>query len=53
MAEKEIGYVTNGMFICAAVHCGFDFKIEQPNAMFNISERSLKQKLAAGQSAVG
>lgn len=43
MAEKEIGYITNGAFICAAVFCGFDFKASGPNAHFNISEKSLKK----------
>ncbi len=42
-AEKEIGYITNGAFICAAVFCGFDFKASGPNAHFNVSEKSLKE----------
>ena len=43
MAEKEIGYITNGAFICAAVFCGFDFNASGANARFNTSEKSLKQ----------
>lgn len=43
MAEKEIGYITNGAFICAAVFCGFDFRVSGPNAHFNISEKSLRE----------
>ncbi|MCD6174299.1 MAG: hypothetical protein J7K65_00840 [Planctomycetes bacterium] len=43
MAEHEIGYITNGVFIAAAIHCGFDIKIDGgPNVMINISEKSLK-----------
>jgi len=45
MAEKDIGeYVTNGCFIAAAVHCGFDYSPcadNSPNVWFNISEKSL------------
>ena len=44
LAEKEIGYVMNGAFICAAVFSGFDFQPDPPNAYFNIAERSLKSK---------
>lgn len=43
VAEKGIGYITNGAFICAAVFSGFEFKASGPNAYFNISEKSLKQ----------
>lgn len=43
MAEKEIGYITNGAFICAALFCGFKFKVSGPNAHFNISEKSLNE----------
>lgn len=42
--ERDSGqYVTNGAFICAAVHSGFDYKLtpSNPNVSFNISERSL------------
>ena len=45
VVEQEIGYVTNGAFIAAAVHCGFDFKIEpdSPNPYFNMSKKSIQQ----------
>lgn len=42
MAEKELGYISNGAFICAAVFCGFKYQIAGPNAYFNISEKSLR-----------
>jgi len=46
IAEKDIGYITNGVFIAAAIHCGFDFKVahNSPNVMFNMSEKSIKEK---------
>ena len=46
LAEKTIGYSTNGTFIAAAIYSGFDIKIEKdsPNPMFNMSEKSLKMK---------
>src|SRR5690349_135793 len=25
IAERETGYISNGVFIAAAIHCGFDF----------------------------
>ncbi len=43
IAEKEIGYITNGAFICAAIHMGFNFKIISPNAYFNMSWKSIKE----------
>jgi len=45
IVEKDIGYITNGVFIAAAIHCGFDFKVEEgnPNVSFNMSEKSIKQ----------
>jgi hypothetical protein len=44
IAEKEIGYVTNGSFIAAAVSYGFAYRISanSPNALFNISDKSLR-----------
>lgn len=42
VAEKQIGYVTNGMFIAAALAEGFKVKHydpQGPNAWFNISSR--------------
>lgn len=42
VVETEIGhYVTNGAFIAAAIHCGFNYKrcsSDSPNAYFNIRE---------------
>jgi hypothetical protein len=48
LAEKSVGYITNGLFIAAAIHCGFKFKIRpgSPNAAFNMSEKSLRKKEA-------
>ncbi len=45
MAEKAVGYITNGVFIAAAIHCGFPFKLipGSPNVCFGISERSLRR----------
>jgi hypothetical protein len=43
LAEKHIGYVTNGVFIAAAIHCGFKVRTfpDSPNASFNMSEKSI------------
>jgi len=48
MAEKEIGYVTNGAFITAAIHCGFPYELipGDPNVFFGISEKSLVQNVS-------
>ncbi len=35
-AAREIGYVTNGIFIAAAIAEGFRYKEDGPNAHFNI-----------------
>ena len=45
LAEKHIGYITNGVFIAAAIHSGFDHKIQKnnPNVYFNMSESSIKE----------
>lgn len=40
VAENDIGYVTNGVFIAAAVTAGFTTKREGPNAVLNISDRA-------------
>jgi hypothetical protein len=44
MARQTGKYVTNGVFITAAIHSGFPFKIfpDDPNVCLGISERSLK-----------
>ncbi len=46
-AEEDIGYITNGVFIAAAIHCGFKFKCvrDSPNVYFNMSEKSIKAVL--------
>lgn len=46
-AEEDIGYVTNGAFIAAAIRCGFNYHwIDNSiNVMFNVSEKSLKKPL--------
>ena len=46
LAEPEIGYVTNGAFIVAAVHCGFPYRVKSgsPNVDIGISEMSLRRK---------
>lgn len=46
VAEPEIGYVTNGSFIAAAVHSGFPFRVNpgSPNVSFGMSEKSIKAK---------
>jgi hypothetical protein len=46
LAEEEIGYLTNGAFIAAAIHCGFPYRLvhDSPNVLFGISERSLKAR---------
>jgi hypothetical protein len=43
--QANMPYVTNGQFIAAAIHCGFEFEINPIDASvsFNISERSIKE----------
>lgn len=45
IAEREIGYITNGLFIAAMHHCGYLVaRIRQgPNAEFNVSEKSVRK----------
>jgi hypothetical protein len=45
LAERAVGYVANGVFIAAAVHCGFPYRLSpgSPNVCFGISERSVKR----------
>ncbi|HVY20403.1 MAG TPA: hypothetical protein VHA70_10045 [Bauldia sp.] len=43
--NKGENYITNGMFIAAAIHCGFKWKETHsgsPNVSFNMSEKSIK-----------
>lgn len=51
IAEEEIGYITNGVFIASAVHCGFPFQPyrNSPNVAFGISAKSIKAKEAANR----
>jgi hypothetical protein len=44
VAEKDIGYITNGVFIAAAVIAGYNYEIHpnSPNVTFGFSEKSLK-----------
>jgi hypothetical protein len=48
VAEREIGYMTNGVFIAAMIACGYRYKVEGPNAIFNVSERALSWLRRAG-----
>jgi hypothetical protein len=43
-AIKRIGYMPNGVFITATIHCGFECKVyeDTPNPCFNVSEASVK-----------
>lgn len=44
IAEVDIGYVTNGVFITAAIYCGYPYRVESgdPNVPFGMSEKSVK-----------
>src|SRR5262249_23851326 len=46
IAEKEIGYVSHGAFIAAAIHCGFPYQIlpHSPNPSFGICESALQAR---------
>lgn len=45
LAEKDVGYITNGVFIAAAIIVGYPYKIDEgsPNVIFGMSERSVKE----------
>ena len=47
VAEREIGYITNGELIAAALMEGFNVQIEGPNGYFNISQKAWQTKLQA------
>jgi hypothetical protein len=39
-------YIANGVFIAAALHCGFRFKLsgrDNPNCRFNMSSKNIKR----------
>lgn len=47
ITERRIGgHLSNGVFIAAAIYCGFSFKPSghYPNLFFNMDERSLQDK---------
>lgn len=48
VAEEEIGYVTNGVFIVAAILSGFPYRVSpgSPNAALGVSERSIRERRA-------
>jgi hypothetical protein len=48
LAEAAVGYITNGAFIAAAIHCGFPYEITpgSANPSFGISEKSAKGTVA-------
>lgn len=45
VVEKDLGYITNGQFIAAAIIAGYDYKTYygRPNVSFAMSERSWKE----------
>jgi|GEM_PF-1029218 len=45
VVEKELGYITNGVFIAAGIIAGYPHEIrsDSPNVRFGMSEKSLKQ----------
>ncbi len=45
IAEKDLGYITNGVFIAAAIIAGYPYKIvfDSPNVSFGMSEKSFKE----------
>lgn len=52
IAEKDIGYITNGVFIAAAIIAGYPYKIanDGPNVLFGMSEKSIKETEKVHQS---
>ena len=49
--EKTTGYISNGMLITAAIHCGFDYKERpnSPNVRFNMCNKSLNKMIQTSQ----
>lgn len=45
VAEKDVGYITNGVFIAAGIIAGYPYEIVpgSPNVPFGMSEKSLKE----------
>ena len=51
LAEEEIGYIRNGTFIAAAIHCGFEFApvtkdLNPQNLYFKFDYKALMRRLA-------
>lgn len=44
LAEPEIRYVSNGVFIAAAISAGFTVRRDGLNGLFNISMRELRRR---------
>lgn len=43
LADRDIGYITNGVFIAAAIIAGYPYKTRAPNVCFGMSKGSLKE----------
>lgn len=43
LVEKDIGYVSNGEFIAAALMVGYPYRYRTPNVLFGISSRDLRR----------
>jgi hypothetical protein len=44
IAEREIGYIPNGVFVAAAIVAGYRYRrIDEPNVAFGMSEHSIKE----------
>jgi hypothetical protein len=44
IAEREIGYIPNGVFVAAAIIAGYRYRrIDHPKVAFGMSERSIRQ----------
>lgn len=44
--QKAGAYISNGIFIAAAIHLGLKYKIYEPNAVFNLPPRRRKIKVS-------
>jgi hypothetical protein len=42
VAGKDIGYVTNGVFIAAAISLGISFRMDGPNALLALTSKAWK-----------
>lgn len=51
--ERNAGvYVTNGAFIVAAIFAGFKMKKCEPNAFFNVAEKTIRERRHIDQRTV-